>query len=156
SHVERGIPGCLVGSPPVLTRDDVGGVPPRPVVLRSRRLVLAMVLLGLSQELGQSRYVQAESSSGKSGRDLLEQPAVAVRVAERDERTVAGVFGGRPAESTARAIGLELSARRPSVEHLAGLDTAGDEFVTRSLDVGDDEVEALGRARRGGRDLGAE
>ena len=37
--VERGILGGLVGSPPVLARNDVGGVPLRPVVLRSRRFV---------------------------------------------------------------------------------------------------------------------
>ena len=27
-HVERGILGCLSGSPALLARDDVGGVPP--------------------------------------------------------------------------------------------------------------------------------
>ena len=37
-HVERGILGGLLGSPPALARDDVGGVPIRPVVLRSGRL----------------------------------------------------------------------------------------------------------------------
>ena len=66
------------------------------------------------------------------------------------------MIGRGPADATARAVGLELSARRPGVEHLADLDTAGDEFVARSLDVGDDQVQALGRAGRGRRDLRAE
>jgi len=42
------------------------------------------------------------------------------------------------------------------VEHLADLDTASDEFVARSLDVGDDQVEAVRRAGRGRRDVRAE
>ena len=94
--------------------------------------------------------------AGQPRRDLLQQPAVAVRVAERGEGAVAGVIGRGPADATARAVGLELSARRPGVEHLADLDTAGDELVARSLDVGDDQVEALGRAGRGRRDVRAE
>ena len=56
--VERGILGRLLGSPPALARDDVGGVPLRPVVLRSGRFVLAMALLCLAQKLGQRRDVQ--------------------------------------------------------------------------------------------------
>jgi hypothetical protein len=45
------------------------------------------------------------------------------------------VIGRGPADATARAVGLELSARRPGVENLADLDTAGDELV--ALDAGD-------------------
>src|SRR5205823_15057468 len=81
-HVERGTSGCLVGRLPLLARDDVGGIPPGPVMLRSGRFVLAMALLCLSQELGQSRDVHAESSSGKPRLDLLEHPAVAVWITE--------------------------------------------------------------------------
>jgi len=51
-------------------------------MLRSGRFVLAMALLCLSQKLGQSRDVDAESSSGKPRLDLLEQPAVAVWITE--------------------------------------------------------------------------
>ena len=43
------------------------------------------------------------------------------------------MIGRGPADATARAVGLELSARRPGVEHLADLDTEGDELVARSL-----------------------
>ena len=76
--LKRGILDRLVGSSPALTCDDVGSVPPRPVVLRSGRFVLAMALLCFSQQLCQGRDVQAESSSGKPRLDLLQQPAVAV------------------------------------------------------------------------------
>ena len=39
------------------------------------------------------------------------------------------------------------------MEHLADLGTAGDELVAGSLDVGDDQVEALRRAGHGRRDV---
>ena len=102
------------------------------------------------------RRLRGVDAAGQPGRDLLQQPAVAVRVAERGERAVAGVFGRRSADATVRAVGLELGARRLGVEHLADLDTAGGELVARSLDVGDDQVEALGRAGRGRGDVRAE
>src|SRR5262245_63746679 len=78
--VMRGICRRLVGSPPALTCEGVGGVPARPVMFRSGRFVLAMVFLGFLQELGQRREVEAESSAGKPSLDLLQQPAVAVWV----------------------------------------------------------------------------
>ena len=86
---------------------------------------------------------------GQPGGDLLQQPAVAVRVAERGERAVAGAIGRGPADPTARASGSELRARRPRVEHLADLGTAGGQLVAGGLDVGDDQVQALRRAGRG-------
>ena len=92
----------------------------------------------------------------KPGRDLLEQPAVAVRVAERDERALAGIIGRRAADATIRTVVLEPSAGRPLVEHLADLGTAGDELGARSLDVGDDQVQVLGRPGRGRGDARAE
>src|SRR6185312_14294842 len=83
-HVARAIAGRFLRSPALFAGDDVGGVPVRPVVLRSSRLVLAVVLLCLPQKPGQRRDVQVgESSSGKTGLDLLEQPAVAVGIVER-------------------------------------------------------------------------
>src|ERR1700722_15109606 len=82
-------------------------------------------------------------------RDLLQQPAIAVRVAECGEGAVAGVIGCRAAHATARSAGLELSARRPGVEHVADLDTAGGEVAVRSLKIGNDQVHALGPTRRG-------
>ena len=70
--------------------------------------------------------------------DLLQDPAVAVGVAEVGERAVVGVLGVR--------------ARRPAVRRhvpdLAHLDAAADELGARRLDVGDDEVRAAVGARR--------
>src|SRR4029453_14302803 len=141
----------------VLARDKVGRVPPRPVMLRSGWFVFAMMLLRFSQKLRQCRDAHgAESSPGKPRRDFLKQPAVAVRVAERGERTISGVIGRRSTDSTARAVRLELRSGCFGVEHLADLDTAGGEFAARSLDVGDDEVVALRRAGCHRRHLGAE
>src|SRR3954471_8707954 len=75
----------LIRSLAALTRDDVSAVPLRPVMLRSRPLVLAVALLCFSQQLGHRRDVRAESSSGKPRLHLLKQPAVAVGIAERRE-----------------------------------------------------------------------
>src|SRR5262245_2570063 len=147
--VPRRVFDGLIGTPPALARDDVGAVPVRPMVLWSGRFVLAMALFCFAQELDLSRDVAAESSSGQPRPDLLEQPAVAIWIAETGERKVAGVIGCRPAHSSAFAVGLELSARRPGVEHLADPGTARGELVACGLDVGDDQVKALCRARRG-------
>jgi hypothetical protein len=69
-HVERGIFGCLLGRPAALTRDEVGGVPLRPVVLRSGRFVFAMALLCLSQKRCQCRDVHALLSPRPGSRVL--------------------------------------------------------------------------------------
>ena len=60
-HVAPGVLGGLVGRLAPLARDDVGGVPPRPVVLRGRRFVLAVVLLCLSQQLRERRDVRCRT-----------------------------------------------------------------------------------------------
>src|ERR671912_2442813 len=74
-----------LGTVSSLARNDVFGVPVRPVVLRSGRFVLPMTLLCFLQKLSQRGDVRAESSSGKLRRNLLQQPAVAVRITERGE-----------------------------------------------------------------------
>ena len=56
-------------------------------------------------------------AAGETGRDLLQQPYVAVGVAESSEGTVAGVIRCG-AGDLAGAVGLELSARRAGVERL--------------------------------------
>src|SRR5882672_7128784 len=131
--------------------NDVGGVPPRPMVLWSGWFVLAMMFLCLSQELSQRRDVQiAKPSPRQSGCDFLEQPGVAVRVAERSKRKVAAVPGVRPIDPTV-PFGTELSTRFRSMEHFTDLDTAGNERCASSFNIGNDQVETLGRARRGRR-----
>src|SRR3954471_22386215 len=70
------------------------------------------------------------------GRDLLEQPAVAVRVAERRVREV-------------RAPLDRLEARRTALVHLADLDAAADEILARRVDVLDREQHPVGGPRLG-------
>src|ERR1043166_4504153 len=116
------------GSPPTLSRDNVGGVPPRPMVLRGGWFILAMMLLRLTQKLGQRRDVEiAKSTSGQARCDLLKKPAVAILVAERSKGKVAAVTGVRPTGATV-AVGTELSTRFQSMEHLTNLDTEGNEL----------------------------
>jgi hypothetical protein len=126
------------------------------VVLRGGWFVLAMMLLRLTQKLCQRRDVQtAQSTSGQARRDLLEQPCVAIWVAERSKGKVAAVAGVRPTDP-AVAFGTELGARFRSMEHLTNLDAAGNEIFAGSFDIGNDQVETLSGARRGRRYLRAE
>jgi hypothetical protein len=67
---------------------------------------------------------------GKPGRDLLQQPAVAVGIAERGERAVAAMLGVRTADLAVRA----------GVEDLAHLDAGFDQLVPGGRDVGNDQV----------------
>src|SRR5262245_28118151 len=76
---------------------------------------------------GERRVVRVDPS-GQSYGDLLEQPAVAVRVSERGERDVAAAF--RIASRERRL------SRTGTMEHTAHFDTAADELGTRRLDVG--------------------
>src|SRR5664279_2112657 len=95
-------------------------------------------------------------TAGQPRGDLLEQPAVAVRVAERGEGAVARAIGRRAADATVRAGELEPSASLPFVEHLADLDTARHQLVAGYLDIGDDQVPNLSRTGRGRRESRAE
>src|SRR4051794_38156892 len=62
-------------------------------------------------------------AAGEPGRDLLQQPAVAIRIAERRVREVRAPF--------------LLEARRPALVHLADVDAAADEIVAGGVDVVD-------------------
>ena len=102
----------IFGRLAILTRDDVGGVPVRPLVLRSGGLVLAMMALCFAQKACECVYVQiAESATGQARRDFLEQPAVTVGVEERSERAVAGIIG----RAAADAILASLSGKPRAV-----------------------------------------
>ena len=76
----------------------------RPVVLRSGRLVPAVALFCFAQKLGQRRDVRAESSSGKPRRDLLKQPAVAVRITEGGEREIGTAFRVAAGRASLRSV----------------------------------------------------
>ena len=62
----------------------------------------------------------------------------------------------RRAGEPAALAQLEPRADRSFVEDLPDLDTAGEELLSRSLDVGHDQVQALGRPGRRRCELGAE
>src|SRR6187551_3429590 len=82
-HVERSVLRCVLWRFPALARNDVGGIPSRPVMLRCGRFVRAMVLFRLAQKLSHRRDVHtADPPPGKPLLDFLEQPAVAVRILE--------------------------------------------------------------------------
>src|SRR4051812_31279727 len=98
----------------------------------------------------------AGNPTGKPTCDLLQQPAVAIRVGKRCERTVAGVVGCRTAEAIVRALWLELSAWRCGVKYLGDFDTAGDDRVTGRCNLRNDKVEIADRAGFGAGELGAE
>ena len=138
---------------PACSAHHVLGVPVGPVLVRlaGARLVLAVRGRRAPQRLGQVgrggvRRV-AGDAAGQAGRDLLQQPAVAVRVAERGEGAVARVLGRGPADAIG-PVGLELRARRPGWNTSLTSTPVGGELVARGLDVGDDQVQAPGRAGR--------
>src|SRR3954447_15626097 len=90
--VELAFPGSLFGCLAVLTSDDVGGVPSRPMVFGSCRFVLAMMFFGFTQQLGQRRDVKiADPSSRQARGNFLQQPAIAVRITEGGERRITGM-----------------------------------------------------------------
>ena len=71
--------------------------------------------------------------------DLLEQPAVAVRIAERGIREIGATFRVR----------ARKKAPPVAVEHLADLDAAAGEVFTGCVDVGDDQLQTLSGAGLG-------
>src|SRR5262245_57421651 len=66
------------------------------------------------------------------------------------------MFGRGSADSATRAVRLKLRSRDRRMEHLADLGAPGNELVARRRDVGDDQVVAPSRARRGRRDVRTE
>src|SRR6185312_1084725 len=116
-------------------------------------LVLAVRRLGTPKRVLQVRRgciagLGGVQSPGMAGRDLLDQPRVAVGIGQGEERSVAGAFGvgaGLP----------RLDWERWAVPDVAHVDPTTDEFVVCRFDVGDDQA-CLGRAGRGGRESLAE
>src|SRR5262249_37577435 len=93
--------------------------------------------------------------TGKARRDLLEQPTVAVRVAERGVRAVAAACGIWTRDPTPpeqeRFICARMNLATP-VKDFAHLHAATAEILASGLDVRHDQVQALRRARGGGGD----
>src|SRR5580658_3293617 len=139
-----------------LLRHHVRGVPLGPVLIALPGALLVLAVGG-RRTPERARQIVRRSVGSLAGIDaprqprcdLLQQPLVAVRVAERSKRAVAGMIRRGPVEAAVPALRLELGPRRSSVKHLADIDAASGELAARRLDVGDDEVEALGRPGRG-------
>src|SRR5271167_1365521 len=146
---------------PSLLRHHVLGVPVRPVLISLAESLL-MLSVGSLRTPKRARQVACGAERSRSrvdaprkpGRDLLQQPAVAVGITERGERAIAAMFGIRTADPKPSK---QVGPIRPSVhaggivEDIADLDTATEQFAAGGLDVGDDQVKALGGAgcRRG-------
>src|SRR5215211_5000458 len=81
--------------------------------------------------------------SGKPARDLLQQPAVPVRVAERRVHEVRAPF-------------YRLQAWGPLLVYLADVDAAADEIVPGGVDVLDCEDQPVSGPRLGRREALAE
>jgi hypothetical protein len=99
------------------------------------------------------------NATGQPRGDLLEQPAVAVRITERGERAVAATLGIRTADpEPPKQVGLVGAGVHAAgvVENLADLDAASEQLVAGGGDVGDDQVQALGGAGCCGGDILAE
>jgi hypothetical protein len=103
---------------------------------------------------GRGRGVDA---TGQTRGDFLKQPAVAVGITEGGERTIAAMLGIRTAHADAsKQEGLVRALVHAfAVEHFADLD-AIEQLFAGGLDVGDDQVQALGGAGRRRGDVLAE
>src|SRR5262245_41166273 len=84
-------------------------------------------------------------ATGQPRCDLLEQPTVAVWIAERGKRAVAALLGIRTADPTPpKEVGLVCArVHAVAVEHLAHLDAATAKLVAGGRDVGNDQVQTL-------------
>ncbi len=135
-HVAPGGRGGLVRVAPGFARDHVRRVPVPPVVRRGDGLERAVMQGRLVQQISPGGDVRAglPFPAGEPGRDLLEQPAVAIRVAERRVRGVrAPPLRVGPRDARVRFAGL---ARLPLVVvHLADVHAAADEIGPGSFDV---------------------
>src|SRR6185295_4328236 len=103
---------------------------------------------------GAERSRGGVDAPGQPGRNLLEQPAVAIRIAERGERAIATMLGIRTRDSESpKQVGLVRTGIHAAgaVEHLADLDAATAQVAAGCVDVGDDQIQTLRRAgcRRG-------
>ena len=101
----------------------------------------------------------AIDTSGQSRGDFLQQPAIAVGIAERGIRTVAAAFRIRAAQpdppKQIRLVRANVHVAA-GVKRFADRNAAAEQRVAGGLDVGDDEIQALRGAGRGRGDVLAE
>ena len=150
-----------------LLANEVLGVPVRPVFIALAAgplLMLAVRCLRPPQRgrevrrRGEGRGVRGHATWRSLGQ-LLQQPAIPVRIAERGERVVAGMLGIRPGNSDPpEQVGFVRAGVCATgvVEHAADLHAATDQFFAGCLDVGDNQVQPLGGPGSGRGDVLAE
>src|SRR5712675_1410207 len=117
-----------------LLGDDVGGVPVRPVFIVPAAVPLLVLAVRCRRaperacEVGRRGECRVPlHASGQTPGDLLEQPAIAVGIAERGERAIAAMFGICAADpDPPEQIGLVRAGVDAAgvVERLADLDAA--------------------------------
>ena len=133
-----------------LLAHHVFGVPiwPVRVGLPDPFLVLPVGLRAANHCLGKIVYRSigrvACNAPRKPLRHFLQQPAVAVRIAERCERIVAETLGVCPAHSRADA-GKPASRSGFTMKYLARIDAVRHELLARNLNVGHGDEQALRR-----------
>jgi hypothetical protein len=124
-------------------REDIGGVPAEPVMLRRSRLVSAMAFLRPAEKLRQRRNVHDSGQVRPGSRSLIsssshELPSGSLNAAYvRYERFSGSLPGSR-------------AALFRQVKQRADFDAAADQVGARFIDVEHDEVQAQrpGRGRR--------
>jgi hypothetical protein len=94
--------------------------------------------------------------SGKPRLDFLQQPPIAVRIAECGEGAVAGLLGRASSCAGIRTACLELSSWLRRMEHFRDRRAFRDQALSRRINIRHDDVEVVDRARHSRRDLGAE
>src|SRR5262249_40590864 len=158
-HVAVGCCRGLLRTAAVLTRAQVGCVPVPPVVLGMRALVVAVVLFRLVEGFCKGCDVHGSRprlplAAGKPRLDLLEQPAVPVRVLEPGEREVGTTFRVAPVDAWVLPGVVEGTAS--VVEDPTHLDAASDQVFAGGLDVVHREYQAVCQPGRGRPDSLAE
>jgi hypothetical protein len=83
----------------------------------------------------------ARNAPCKPLRDFLQQPAVAIRILERNERKVAETLGVGSGDSDVDAF-KPATSPAGTVKYFACIDAVRDKLLARSHDVGDDQEQA--------------
>src|SRR5205807_4761265 len=143
-HVAIGGGGGVLRRASVLTRAQIGRVPIPPMMLGVRLLVLAMVLLGVVEEVGKGGNIPAISSFPLAARqplpDLLELPAIPIRILKRDKREIRAALRFAPRDAR---IFLGIVERAAGiVEDLADVHATSLQVVAGGGDIlhGEDQL----------------
>src|SRR6185312_2011747 len=136
-----------------LLRAHVRGVPLRPTIVAMPQafLVFAVGRLSTPKRVGQIGCRREGCRRGidaarQPRHDLLKQPAVPIRIAERGERPIAATYGIRsfhadsPEQIWLVRPGVHVV---PAMEYFADRNAAPQQVFARSLDVSNDQIKTL-------------